>query len=77
MDLDRWVIEHLLRHHDTGAPLWTATSSMMSLDGSRGTFKLEEAIQYVADMQDHWLFRHREMRIRNIDTEEIVPAAIL
>lgn len=77
-DQNRWVIEHLLyMHRGDKKPLWTSTGYMMSLDGARGTYSLENAIIHMNDMKDHWIFRHREMRIRNIDTEEVISSAVL
>lgn len=76
MDDDRWVLEYLL-NNDSRGPLWTPAQASMSLDGSRGTYPLEEAVKLLENWGRHWLFRDREMRIRNIDTEEVVSSAIL
>jgi len=79
VDENRWLIEHLLitNRIDGAGPLWTSTSVLMSLDGARGTYSLDEAVRQIGNMKDHFLFRGRHMRLRNIDTEEIIPADFL
>ncbi len=68
---DRWILE--AEHNGS----WYSANWAIDPEGAKGTMTLEEGVRQLHWNKSTWIFRDRALRIKNIDTGEVVHESIL